>query len=72
MVIKRETRGWVGSSVRGGFMPGPVMSSFPGSLGAVWGMGWDGMGWPESPADLGKRQRWRVLTGPLCGCPVGQ
>lgn len=41
MVIKLETRGWVGSLVRGGFMPGPWMSSSSGSLG-VWGMGWDG------------------------------
>lgn len=41
MVIKLETGGWVGSLVRGGFMPGPCWSSFPGSPGAVWGMGWD-------------------------------
>lgn len=37
MVIKLETRGWVGSLVRGG----PWRTSFPGSLGAVWGMGLD-------------------------------
>lgn len=65
MVIKLETRGWVGSLVRGGFMPRPWMSIFPGSPG-------NGMGWSESLADLGKGQRWQVLIGPLCGCPVGQ
>lgn len=67
MVIKLETKGWVGSLVRGGFMPGPWMSRLPGSLGTVWGMGWS-----ASLADLGKGQRWLVLIGSLCGCPVSQ
>lgn len=59
-MIKLETRGWLGSLGRRGFMPGPWMSSVPGGLGTVWGMRWS-----ESLADLGKGQRWLVLTGPL-------
>lgn len=66
-MIKLETRGWGGSLVRGGLMPGSWMSSFLGSLGPVWGIGWS-----ESLADLGKGQRWQVLIGPACGPPIGQ
>lgn len=39
VVIKLETRGWVGSLIRGGFMPGPWIEKFTWESGSCLGDG---------------------------------